>query len=74
MSEDELRLRKLKAETELAERKLRASKKKWKTCNGCGGHGRLRRCLGRTGMAREGWTWDLCGSCDGKGGYYYYAD
>lgn len=72
--EDELRLRKLKAETELAERNLRESKKRWKHCESCGGHGVFKRSLGRTGSYREGWTYDQCSSCSGRGGRWIYEE
>jgi DnaJ-class molecular chaperone len=73
-TEEHLRLRKLRAETELAERNLRESKKRWRSCENCGGHGVFKRCLGRTGSFREGWTYDLCTSCSGRGGHWIYEE
>lgn len=45
-TEKQLRLRKLKAEAELAERNLKRAKRRWQECSYCGGHGVFRRSMG----------------------------
>jgi hypothetical protein len=78
---EDLELRKLRAETELAERRLRESKRR--TCGSCGGKGRRHEStLNPSFYDRRGPShrpasltvmptrWVRCGRCGGSGGVY----